>query len=153
MGQAPGDGGQTGSRPRDQRVGGHPGVDVHRGGVQRSRADLAVGGLHVDLRGRDGDHQDVAVPAVRVVVDTACHHHDVIGDRGQRDELLDPADLETASRRTDFGLDDLQVGTARLLGGADAQHRLAADRLLADVLEVVGPAEAAQDRDRPSRAG
>ena len=69
------------------------------------------------------------MPAVRIVVDAACHHHDVIGDRGQRDELLDPADLETASGRTHFGLADLKVGTAGLLGGADAQDGFAADRL------------------------
>ena len=88
------------------------------------------------------------MPAVRIVVDTACDHHDVIGDRGQRYELLDPADLETASCRTDFGLADLKVGTAGLLGGADAQHGFAPDRGVGDGLEVVGLAESAQDRDR-----
>lgn len=88
------------------------------------------------------------MPAGRVVVDAAGHHHDVVGDRGQRYELLHSADLETVPRRTDFGLDDLQVGSAGLLGRGDAQHRLTVDRLFADRLEMLGFAEPAQDRDR-----
>ncbi len=134
--------------PRDQGVGGDPGVDVHGGGVQRPGADLVVGPLHADLGRRQRDQRDVAVLAGRVVVDAARHHHDVIGDGGQRDELLDPADIETPVPRGDLGLDDLQVGAAGLLGGSDAQHGLPPDRPFADVPQVVGLAEPAQDGDR-----
>ena len=47
----------------DQRIGGHPGVDVHGRGVQRPGADLAVRRLNLDLRGRYRDHDHAAVPA------------------------------------------------------------------------------------------
>jgi hypothetical protein len=80
---------------------------VHRGGVQRPRADFAVGRLDVGLRGRHGDHQDVAVPAGVVAVHPAGDHHDVIGDRREGHVLLDPADFESVSDGTDFGLDGL----------------------------------------------
>ena len=100
-----------------------------------------------------GDHHDVAVPAGRVVVDVAGHHHDVVGDRGQRHELLDPANLESVTRRANFGLDDLQVGAAGLLGRADAQHGFAADGLFADRAQMIRLAEPAQDARSPSRAG
>jgi hypothetical protein len=82
------------------------------------------------------------------MIHAARHHHDVISDGLQRHKLLDSADLESVSRGTYFGLDDLQVGTTGLLGCADAQHRLASDGLLADVLQIIRPAESAQDRDR-----
>lgn len=145
--KAPRDRRQSRPRPGDECVGGHPGVDVHRRGVQRAGAHLVVPGLHLHLAGRYGDDDDVAVPAGRVVVDAAGHHHDVIGDRRQRDELLDPADLVTVTRRTHFGADDLQIRPARGLRGADAQHRLTTDRLLADGAEVVVLGEPPQQRD------
>ena len=132
----------------DQRVGGHPRVDVHGGGVQRSGADLAVRRLNLTLRQRNGDDDYAAVLAVRVVVDVAGHRHDMVGDGRQRDELLDALDLEAVTDRADLGPDDLQVRSARLLGGADAQHSFAADGLLGDVAKVVRLAEPAQDRDR-----
>ena len=47
--ESPRDRGQSGARPRDQVVGGHPGVDVDGGGVQRRGADLAPRGLHLHL--------------------------------------------------------------------------------------------------------
>jgi hypothetical protein len=105
------------------------------------------------MRRRDRDHQHVAVAAVLVMVHATRDHHDVVGHRGQRHKLLDAADLESLAHRPDFGLHDLQVRSPGLLRRADAQHRLAADGLFADVLEVVGPAEAAQDGRSPNRAG
>ena len=146
--QTPRDGRQPGAGAGDEMVGGHPGVDVHGGGVQRTGADLAPRWLHLDLRGGHGDDEDVAVPAGGVVVHAAGDDHDVIGDGGQGHELLDAPYLETLTGGTRLGLDDLKIRTAGLFGRADAQHGLAVDGLFADVSEVLGPAEPAQDRDR-----
>jgi hypothetical protein len=121
---------------------------VHGGGGERTGADLAVRRLNLALRQRYRDDGDAAVLAVRIVVDAAGHGDDVVGDRRQRDELLDSLDLEAVSNGTHFGSDDLQIRAARLLGCADTQHRFAADGFLGDVLQVVRLAEAAQYRDR-----
>jgi hypothetical protein len=47
------------------------------------------------------------VLAVRIVVDAAGHGDDVVGDRGQRDELLDALDFEATSDGTQLRADDL----------------------------------------------
>ena len=109
MRQAPRDRGQADARAGDQRVGGHPGVDVHCGGVERTGADLAV--RRLDVTCASGTATTTTLPCLLFgswsTLRATAITWSAIGD--SETNFLMPHYLETVPDGTHFSADDLQI--------------------------------------------
>jgi len=118
VGQPPADHREPGTRPRDEGLRGHPGVDVDGRGIERPRRQLAVP-LPNHNAGTVHRYRHDHVVAVRAaVVDAAPDGDHVPRDGGERAELLSSADPESCCSTGGFGghlgPDDLQIRPAGL---------------------------------------